>query len=139
MTRDLQAIYQQHEAMLKLAVSWRGFRTLPQGAKEAIEAGLVTESDPTWQYSDAPGAANGLALTDHGREVVGTRFACACPPCSGYRDPYLEVRYCPSCDAGLRQYGPHDIDGEPGCGFHCIIVKGVRTVAECGCRETVEV
>ena len=112
-------VFEHHEAILRQAVGRFGWRTMPAGGSEAIEAGLVIESDPTWVYSDAYGACNGFSLTDEGRTLMKDRgFLCQCGAC-GLRSIYgprltLET-YCSVCNASIQQYGLYDEGGETGC------------------------
>ena len=71
MTEELQAHFEEHQDILRRAVNRTGFRsTMPKGGQEAIDAGLVEESDPTWMYSDDHRTSNGFALTELGRQVT---------------------------------------------------------------------
>ena len=54
-------LYEQHKSILEMAVRQQGFHyRMPEGGQEAIDSGLVGESDPTWMYSDDRRAANGF-------------------------------------------------------------------------------
>ena len=56
-------LYEQHKSILEMAVRRQGFHyRMPEGGQEAMDSGLVGESDPTWMYSDDHRASNGLGL-----------------------------------------------------------------------------
>ena len=80
MTEELHAHFKEHQDILRRAVNRTGFRsTMPERGQEAIDAGLVEESDPTWMYSDDHRAQNGFALTELGRQVARAQgWICAC-------------------------------------------------------------
>lgn len=108
---------------------------MPEGGREAIEAGVVGEADPTWMYSDAYGASNGFTLTEGGREIVlQAGWVCGCPKCywhprgkppeRGLASPRQQM--CSMCRAGIQQYGAAE-DGS--CKGHTISYAKWR---ECG-------
>ena len=68
-----QKLFETHERILLQAAGRQGWRTMPEGGTETIEAGLVQESDPTWMYSDDYRASNGFTLADLGREIMVER------------------------------------------------------------------
>ena len=121
-----------HVAVLRQAVGRAGFRTnVPAGGAEAIKAGLVTESDPTWMYSDDHRASNGFKLTEAGRRAAHLMgWNCKCSACTEIqleRDalplPTLG-EYCANCEQGIKQYGAREYRGQPCCKFHYRIVGG---------------
>ena len=69
--QQLKSLAKEHEPVLHHAIGGPGFRhQIPPGGPEAVDAGLVAESDPTRQYSDAYGACNGYRLTELGQQVA---------------------------------------------------------------------
>ena len=73
-----------HESILKMAIDKGGFRyKMPDGGQEAINAGLVCQSDPTWMMSDDYRASNGFSLTDRGlNAVLAKGMVCKCHGCT---------------------------------------------------------
>ncbi len=120
---DLQGLFEAHKDILQQAVSKRGFRhQMPEGAQEAIRAGLVMESDPTWMYSDDSRASNGFALTELGIAVTeGQGWTCACAghrrisDLNGVRVTPAIDGMCPGCKSSANQYGLDESEGKPSC------------------------
>ena len=90
-------LYEQHKNILEMAVRRQGFHyRMPEGGQEAIDSGLVGESDPTWMMSDdrPPGSQR---FHPHGRpasELVRAQgMVCQCALCGacGGREPLLAV------------------------------------------------
>ena len=124
--QQLADLAQKHEPVLRRAISGPGFRhQTPDGGPEAVDAGLVTESDPTWQYSDAYGASNGYRLTELGQQAAQAMgWTCQCHGCNesnrlrgALPSPTLN-QYCANCNGSIQQYGISQYLGKPSCGFH---------------------
>ena len=123
MTEELHAHFKEHQDILRRAVNRTGFRsTMPEGGQEAIDAGLVEESDPTWMYSDDHRAQNGFALTELGRQVARAQgWICACAGHRGVaRTRNVHVTpaidgMCANCRGSRKQYGPAELDGQESC------------------------
>ena len=123
MTEELHAHFKEHQDILRRSVNRTGFRsTMPEGGQEAIDAGLVEESDPTWMYSDDHRVQNGFALTELGRQVTQAQgWICAC---AGHRalartrnvhvTPAIDGM-CPNCRGSRKQYGPAELDWQESC------------------------
>ena len=79
-TAEIEELFGEHEAILQQAVRHvRFWHTMPQGGRDAIDAGLVTESNPTWMRSDDPGARSSLRLTGLGEAVARAHgWVCTC-------------------------------------------------------------
>ena len=124
--QQLAELAQEHEPILRRAINGPGFRHhIPPGGPEAIDAGLVAESDPTWQYSDAYGACNGYRLTDLGQKVAQAMgWTCQCHGCSessrlrGVLPSPTLNQYCSNCNGSIKQYGAKQYLGKPSCGLH---------------------
>ena len=133
--QQLTSLAKEHEPVLHRAISGPGFRyKIPPGGQEAVDAGLVTESDPTWQYSDAYGASNGYQLTELGRQVAQAMgWTCQCSGCqesSRLRRVLPSAtlnQYCSNCNGSINQYGISQYLGRPSCGFHA---KSVPKLAQ---------
>ena len=122
-----QQLFETHEEILLQAAGRRGWRTMPQNGGAAIQAGLVRESDPTWTYSDDHRASNGFSLTDLGWEImVEQKYVCECAGCiqkpSG--PTVTDRKYCPNCQAGIRQYGATETPAGASCKFHARTMQG---------------
>ena len=123
---ELQDLAKQHLNILRQAVSKVGFRyQVTEDGQEAIDAGLVTESDPTWQYSDAYGASNGYQLTELGRQVAQSLgWTCQCSGCIEQRTqskfgPSITIDgFCSNCTNSMRQYGKTEFRDQTCCGYH---------------------
>ena len=116
-----QQLFEKHQTILLQAAGRNGWRTMPQNGTEAIQAGLVRESDATWTYSDSYGASNGFTLTDLGREImVEQKYVCECAGCiqkpSG--PTVTDRKYCSNCQAGIQQYGATETPAGTSCKFH---------------------
>ena len=102
-------LYEQHKSILEMAVRRQGFHyRMPEGGQEAIDSGLVGESDPTWMYSDDRRAANGFTLTKTGIELMRAQgMVCQCALCGacGGREPALAVdQLCANCQTSAKSY-----------------------------------
>ena len=116
-------LFDQHRDVLIMAASRHGWRTMPAGGPGAIAAGLVTESDPTWQYSDDLRASNGFNLTRLGQSImVEQGYVCECSGCAlmPHGPAVTANTYCPSCQAGIRQYGLTATPDGGSCRFHAV-------------------
>ena len=101
-------LYEQHKSILEMAVRRQGFHyRMPEGGREAIESGLVGESDPTWMMSDDRRAANGFTLTETGMKLVRARgMICQCALCGKYNhhEPALAVDpLCANCQSSAER------------------------------------
>ncbi len=67
-----QEFFNAHEPIIRRAAAQIGFRTMPQGGAEAVQAGIVTQNDPNWHMSDAYHACDSFRLTE-----LGTKLALA--------------------------------------------------------------
>ena len=118
-------LYEQHKSILEMAVRRQGFHyRMPEGGQEAIDSGLVGESDPTWMYSDDNHAANGFTLTEAGIKLVRARgMVCQCALCGAYngREPALAVDpLCANCQSSARQYGMNELEGIGAACTNCV-------------------
>ena len=118
-------LYEQHKDILEMAVRRQGFHyRMPQGGREAIDSGLVVESDPTWMMSDDSRAANGFTLTEAGRELVRAHgMVCGCALCGAYnhREPELAVDpLCARCQSSAGEYGMNEIEGTGAACTNCM-------------------
>ena len=109
-------LYERHKSILEMAVHRQGFHyRMPEGGQEAIDSGLVGESDPTWMYSDDRRAANGFTLTKTGIELVRAQgMVCQCALCGacGGREPALAVdQLCANCQTSAKSYGMNELEG----------------------------
>ena len=114
-------LFEKHKDVLTQAAGQNGWRTMPQGGREAIEAGVVVESDPTWMYSDAYSASNGFALTELGRQIMTEQgFLCRCAGCAytKFGAAITDQEYCSSCQGSISQYGITEIPDGPSCKMH---------------------
>ena len=107
-------LYEQHKIILEMAVRQQGFHyRMPEGGQEAIDSGLVGESDPTWMYSDDRRASNGFTLTKTGIELVRAQgMVCQCALCGacGGREPALAVdQLCANCQTSAKSYGMKEL------------------------------
>ena len=123
MTEELQGLFEAHKDIMRRAVNRTGFRsTMPKGGQEAIDAGLVEESDPTWMYSDDHRTQNGFALTELGRQVTRAQgWICACAGHRGISE-LTSVRVtpaidgmCSNCKSSANRYGMDECEGKPSC------------------------
>ena len=123
MTEELHAHFKEHQDILRRAVKRTGFRsTMPEGGQEAIDAGLVEESDPTWMYSDDSRASNGFALTELGRQVTQAQgWICACAGHRGISEltgvrvtPAIDGM-CSNCKSSANRYGLDECEEKPSC------------------------
>ena len=109
-------LYEQHKSILEMAVRRQGFHyRMPEGGQEAIDSGLVGESDPTWMYSDDRRASNGFTLTKTSIELVRAQgMVCQralCGACGG-REPALAVdQLCANCQTSAKSYGMNELEG----------------------------
>ena len=109
-------LYEQHKIILEMAVRQQGFHyRMPEGGQEAIDSGLVGESDPTWMYSDDRRASNGFTLTKTGIELMRAQgMVCQCALCGacGGREPLLAVdQLCAFCQTSAQRYGMNELEG----------------------------
>ena len=121
-----QELFETHGKILLQAAGRRGWRTMPEGGTEAIEAGLVQESDPTWMYSDDHRACNGFTLTDLGREIMVERgYICQCAGCVHERfgPTVTDQQYCRNCQASIQQYGATETPAGTSCKFHARMMQ----------------
>ena len=120
---ELQTLFESHQNILTAAVQRQGFRMeRPQGGPEAVAAGLVIESDPTWHSSDDPRASNGYALTDLGRAATEAQgWTCTC---AGHRAVATRNNVsvnaaikgmCGNCQSSADHFGMKEYQGEPSC------------------------
>ena len=124
--QELQDLADRHMNILQHTAKNLGFRhQMPPGGPEAVDAGLVAESDPTWQYSDAYEATNGFLFTELGRQVAESLgWTCQCSGCLEQRrqngwDLAITVdRLCSPCMAGIRQYGKTEFKNQTCCPYH---------------------
>ena len=121
---ELDQLFQQHRKILESAANHAGFRyKMPQGGQEAIDAGLVTQSDSTWMMSDDPRASNGFTLTNLGRAVTENQgWVCEC---AAHQERARQGNthitpaaggMCRSCQASVQQYGETQWQGRSSCG-----------------------
>ncbi len=122
LTPDEQDLFNRHGPIIRMAAARRGFRSLPEGGAEAVQAGLVTRNDPNWQMSDDHRACDSFRLTGLGtRLALAQGWQCQCAGCNQWRrrkgwSPAVTLdRYCPNCEAGIRQYGTTGLDGRESC------------------------
>ena len=95
---SLEELIEEHRYILRQAADHTPFRSMPEGGREAIDAGLVRESDPTWMYSDDHRKANGFTLTELGhRAVEQLGWQCACAGCR-WQSRRLDMPVQPSVD-----------------------------------------
>ena len=118
-------LYEQHKSILEMAVRRQGFHyRMPEGGREAIESGIVGESDPTWMMSDDRRAANGFTLTETGRELVRAQgMVCQCALCGKYNhhEPALAVDpLCANCQSSAREYGMNEFEGIGAACTNCV-------------------
>ena len=124
--QELKALADQHLEILQQTAKNRGFRHLmPPGGQQAIDAGLVTEGDPNWMYSDAYAATNGFLFTDLGRKVAEfLGWTCQCSGCceqnrqKGWNPAITLDRVCPPCRVGILKYGKSKFKNQTCCRFH---------------------
>ena len=123
-------LFQKHEDVLTQAAGQNGWRTMPPGGKDAIDAGIVVESDPTWVYSDDGRASNGFTLTELGRDVmVEMGFVCKCAGhfLTRFGPTVTDRKYCPGCQAGINQYGSTELPEGTSCKFCARVVNEARS------------
>ena len=123
--KNNEELFQAHRDILIQTAGRKGWRTMPPGGKQAMSAGLVVESDPTWMYSDDHRASNGFTLTELGREIMREQgFVCKCAGCihQKFGRTVTDQEYCSNCRAGINQYGITEIRGEPSCKMHARMV-----------------
>ena len=123
-------LFEKHEAILTQAAGKNGWRTMPPGGPEAIQADLVVESNPTWVYSDDGGASNGFTLTELGHDVmVEMGFVCKCAGCqvSKFGPTVTDQQYCPLCKAGIGQFGLAETPEGTSCKMHARIFQEAKT------------
>ena len=121
-----QQLFEDHGRILLQAAGRHGWRAMPPEGAAAIQAGLVRESDPTWMYSDDHGASNGFTLTDLGREIMVDRgYVCQCAGCVRKQcgPTVTNQQYCPSCQAGIRQYETTETPAGTSCKFHARMMR----------------
>jgi hypothetical protein len=101
------------ELFTRVLNHFSGFRyNIPEIYQWAIDNGLGKESDPHWQYSDSPGASNGLNLTIAAYKLAKELgFNCTCRSCPEMAKPGT---MCSTCHSSHSQYGSYD----GYCGFH---------------------
>ena len=122
-TAHLQELFEDHESALRNAVGNVRFRhKLPEGAPEAIDAGLVVPGNRSWEYSDDLLAEDYLVLTDLGLDVTEAQgWTCACAGHiqtalkNGTRISPAIDGFCRNCKASAAQYGPTEHNGLPSC------------------------
>lgn len=121
-TSEVEALFDTHEAVIRMAVQRQGWRTMPAGGQEAIDAGLVVESDPTWMYSDAIRASNGFNLTFLGQALaIMHGWTCKCAGHVAVADrmnvvPTLAVDdLCYNCEASIARFGQRILNGQRAC------------------------
>ena len=120
-----EELFQTHREILTQAAGRTSWRNMPPGGKQAIDAGLVVESDPTWMYSDDHRASNRFTLTELGREIMREQgFVCKCAGCihQKFGRTVTDREYCRDCKTGIDQYGITEIRGEPSCKMHARMV-----------------
>lgn len=128
-----------HESILRMAIDKGGFRyRMPDGGQEAIEAGLVYQSDPTWMMSDDYSASNGFSLTELGLNAVLARgLICKCHGCAlvsqhiGKPENPATGDFCSICQSSMRAFGIEENQGMDSCRLHNMyIVHNVETEAQ---------
>ena len=125
-------LFEKHEATLMQAARNQRWRKMPPGGKEAIEAGLAVEIDPTWIYSDDARASNGFRLTPLGKEIMLERgFVWKCAGCqqSKFGPTVTDQEYCPVCKAGIGQFGPAETSEGASCKMHARIFQDKKASA----------
>ena len=142
---QMEQLFETHEAVLRFAADQRGFRVNePEGGPEAMEAGLIAESDPHWQYSDDPRAGNGYSLTKLGQSVVEAQgWTCTCAghrmiaALNGVRVTIATDGMCGNCRGSASQYGMKQHEGEPSCSMCLKMAESHRNrdAAEASARE----
>ena len=117
-----QALFDEHQSIIRMGVLKRRFQTMPLGGDSAIQAGLVTRSDPSWLMSDAYGAYDSFRLTDLGTKIaLAQGWRCRCAGCNEWRgrkgwSPAVAAgRFCSNCEAGIAQYGTVQLNGQESC------------------------
>ena len=133
---ELDELFREHEAILQQTVRHVRFRhTMPQEGQDAIDAGLVTESNPNRMHSVNPGAPNSLRLrlTALGEAVTQAHgWVCTCAghqadaSARGYHPTPAINGMCSNCQSSLRDSEPREIDGRPSCGMCARIVDRDR-------------
>ena len=124
LTPQEQALFEQHQSIIRMAVVGKGFRSMPLGGEAALTAGLVVQSDPGWSMSDAPGASDGFRLTDLGTKLaLAQGWRCQCAGCNEWRNrkgwspAVTSGRFCSNCRAGIAQFGTVLLHGQESCKF----------------------
>lgn len=132
---ELASLSEDHGPILRMALSRTRFRRMPEGGQEAIDAGLVVQTDPTWMMSDDIRACNGFALTTLGERAAlfaGIAKNCQCAGCTAFRagkgwEPVLIAAgdCCDNCRASMDQYGVKEYCGQPSCGWHAKLLTQI--------------
>lgn len=114
-------LFEQHRPILEMAARRDPWKKMPEGGREALDAGLVAETDPAWMMSDDIRAANGFQLTEEGRSIMLERgHASGCAWCARMpHGPIVTVEeYCGNCRLSIGQYGLRETPEGTGCGYH---------------------
>ena len=128
-----------HESILKMAIDRGGFRyKMPDGGQEAIDAGLVCQSDRTWMMSDDYRASNGFSLTDRGlNAVLAKGIVCKCRGCTlvsqniGKPQNPATGDFCSICQGSMRAFGIQEHQGMDSCRLHNLyLIKNDKTEAQ---------
>ena len=118
-------LYEQHKNILEMAVRRQGFHyRMPEGGQEAMDRGLVGESDPTWMMSDHSHTSNGFTLTEAGTRLVRAQgMVCQCALCGAYNgsEPKLAVDpLCANCQSSAEEYGMNELEGIGTACTNCV-------------------
>ena len=118
-------LYEQHKNILEMAVRRQGFHyRMPKGGQEAMDSGLVGESDLTWMMSDYSHTSNGFTLTEAGTRLVRAQgMVCQCALCGAYngREPKLAVDpLCANCQSSAEVYGMNELEGIGTACTNCV-------------------
>ena len=130
---DIPQLAEDHRGILYQVAWGLQFRyRMPDGAQAAIDAGLVAEADPTWQYSDDVHASNSLKLTELGQQAaLHLGWRCRCAGCDedrsqkGWKPAIAVNEFCPNCRASVRQYGRAVFRNKPCCPMHRHTMDGL--------------
>ena len=124
-------LFEKHEDVLMQAAGRNGWRAMPPGGKDAIDAGLVVESDPTWTYSDDHRASNGFTLTELGHDLMVEMDSvchCAGHALTNFGPYFTNQKYCSGCQASINQYGSTELPEGTSCKFCAQVVNKVRRI-----------